>query len=167
MFLFNMEDIWELGGSFKATKILKKKRGLIYTEGILNMGPGFDREITAKAVFDGKGNGGILNIDKRDDYKDACEYFDTHAVGNMVIMQNMHERIHSRLRKIVLGSYKTVFLLFIIIALICQFTFMGIGNVPELMISSLKVVGSVLIVSSSVFLIREGMKIFCLDQYYL
>ncbi len=167
MILFNMEDIWELGGSFKATKVLKRKRGLIYAEGLLRMGSGFDKEIKAKAVFDGKGNGGILNIEKHEDYKEACEYFDSHAMGNMTIMQNMQERLYSRTRNLVLGSYRTLFTIFLIIALVCQIVFLSAGNVPVFMITMLKIFGGTVLVSSSLFLIREGMKLFCMDRYYL
>ncbi|MCR4744178.1 MAG: hypothetical protein K5894_02985 [Lachnospiraceae bacterium] len=167
MFLFDMEDIWELGGSYKATKVIKKKHGLVYTDGLLKVGRGFDREISARAVFDSEGNGGILNIEKNSDFKEACKYFDEHAADNLVIMDNMRSRMHARSRRFVLRTYAAAVVFFLILALLCQFVFIGAGVVPAVMFSTLKTFGAIILVVSSVFLIREGLKLFSLNQYYL
>ena len=167
MYIFNMEDIWELGGSYRATKILKKKGGLVYTEGLLKVGRGFDREISAKAVFDSNGNGGILNIEQHEDYREACAYFDSHASENAVIIQNMQQRMYNRIRGLILGGYVFLFTVFLVTALICQFTFIGVGLVPVFLSAVMKFLGVTVLILSAIFIIREGMKLFSFNQYYM
>lgn len=167
MFLFHMDDIWELGGSYKATKVIGKKHGLVYTEGLFKVGRWFDREVEARAAFDSNGNGGILSIKKNSDFKEVCKYFNDHAVSNLTIIENMQTRFRMQKEKFMMRLIFLSVAVFLILALICQFSFIFAGSIPANTFFAMKSLGAALLILSSFFLIREGMRIFRFNQYYL
>ena len=133
----------------------------------MKVGRGFEREISAKAVFDNSGHGGILSIDNNNDFEEACKYFNDHIANNSVILENMRMRFQIRKGIFLKLAYFLGIALFLLFAIICQIAYICMGSVPPVMTSILRNSGTVILIVTSLCLIIEGMKIFLFNRYYM